>query len=507
MELCIDLKEITRIPYHELETVYFSINITVLPYGKRFFTGPSYGEKSIKFRPHRFKFFINDIENSQFSLTVLSHLTDNRFYILSYLKIPLISVPINGYATKSFETEPLHQISISPIAKLTIGINIDYSIEKSLNHTNIIDNIEYEKYESPPVFQLDCFGKLKPPKQYLDSCSKLIEQDPDLFLNLISNDKLRKYVLDKVSEYYKNIEDISFLFEIEKKKKKEISLFPQKEFAVDTKKVKFKKDLENGTNLNNQKNKVDRLQQPSIEPKIPRIEDQKIDINQMICKNKVNSDLNNEIVSSINKTCNSIGISLDARAFSLNPNIRSKIQTKSLSSSVTDSPTTLTQNSQFQKPPQQSKHQMSPQQPKIKLQYQQPQKYQQQAQQQQNQKIRNQPSQQPLQVQSQTKSQQPPAKPLQLPNQPQIKQSQPISPHHPPQSSNHQIQTQPSTAEKVIKKMFVNIDKNQSGMPMKRGIFPDKSQMPAKKPKPPTPNQYPTLVDSSNPRRKQISDF
>ena len=572
MELCVDLKEITRIPYHELETVYLSVNLTVLPYGKRYITGPSFGDKSIKFRPHCFKFSIEDVKNNQLSLTILSHLTDNRSFILSCLKIPLTSIPINGFARKSFETMLFHPISISPIVTLIIGINIDYTIEKPLEHPSIINNLEYDKYESPPILQLDSFGKLAPPQNYIDKCSKLVENNSDLFLKLISNDTMRKYVLDKASEFFRKTEDISCLFQnIQDKRNEKISNqsidyninikfdFFQKKIDSDTKKVKFKKDSENNANSNNQKNKTDRSPQPPVEPKTHYQAMNK-------SKNKSSNDLNSEVISSVNNACNSMGISLDddnqsktyARQFSLNPKLRpiSKTPTKSLNISTInrtdsepssqflhsiDSPSLITQKSQFpQQVQQQPKHLpqskvQAPQQPQTQ---QVPQKHQQV---QQSIKIQPQTSQQKLRQQfqqpqnpqkPQQQFQQPqnPQKPqqqLQLPaqsrpQQPQspFYQTQPPSPHHPPQTQSPFHQTQQSTSEigihKMISKKKANDteigkqkilqqkpnldDKNQSRKQMKRSIMPNQKPNPPQIQLPIT--TLPASVENSgNPRR------
>lgn len=550
MELCVDLNEITRIPYHELETVYFSVNFTVLPDGKRFLTGPSFGKKSIQFRPHCFKFTINDIQNSHFSLTIFSHLTDNRTFILSYLKIPLMTVPVNGFTRKSFETMLTHSISsLSPIVTLTIGINIDYRFEKFFEHPSIVDKIEYDKFESPPIIELNGFGKLIPPKNYIDKCSNLVEKDSDIFLKLISNDSLRKYVLDKATEYFNKNEDISSLYKDPEKKKDKISnqthdyginiidkfSFFQKGIDSETKKAKFKKDSDNKIS--------DHSPQPPVEPK---------SYYQSITKNK--NKISNEVINKEDNQQSSIDDDSQSKAyvrqFSLNPKIRTKPKTptKSLTINRTDpdpsqsfqkidSPSLLTQKSQFVQQQQQQQQPKFlpqtkvPQQPHTQ-QLQLQQKHQ-QIQPQQSIKIQSQSSQQKLrqqfqQPQNQQKSQQ--QLQLQLPSssrpqQPQspFYQTQPPSPHHPPQTQSpfHQIQNQPSTAEigihKMISKKKVNeseigiqkilqqknnldCDKNQGRKQLKRSIVQNQ------KPNPPQIQlpiaSLPTSVENSgNPRR------
>ena len=208
MELCVDLIEITRIPYHELETVYISANLAVIPNGSRIKTKISNGNKSVKFTPHKFTFLVEDPTTAALVVTVFSQLTDNRQFAVSYVSIPIKSVPYNVISCGSLKTTLLSPYSVSPIVTLSIGPNIGKnSPHKALKHPDIVQNIDYSNYEDAPIIEFNSFGKLKPPQHYIEKCTQLVEENQAFFLGLIKNDSLRKFLLDKASEFYAKSEN------------------------------------------------------------------------------------------------------------------------------------------------------------------------------------------------------------------------------------------------------------------------------------------------------------
>ena len=210
MELTVDLVEITRIPYHELETVYISANLAVVPNGTHVQTKISSGNKSVKFTPHRFPFLIDPISsNSESSLviTIFTHLTNNHKIAISYVSIPINSIPIRKICSASLSTTLLASFSISPIVTVSLGINVNSSQFKNvsheqLHHPNEVSEIDYTLYEDAPIIEFDCFGRLKPPNHYIEKCKNLVENDQELFLNFILNDSLRKFVLKRAFDHY-----------------------------------------------------------------------------------------------------------------------------------------------------------------------------------------------------------------------------------------------------------------------------------------------------------------
>lgn len=224
MELIVDLIEITRIPYSELETVYISSNLAITPKGSRSQTKISSGNKIVKFNPHRFSFLIDDVINTPSSalvITVFSQLTNFRQIPISYVSIPLNTIPHRSTASLSLETTSLSSCSISPIVVVSLGIDInvfsarmqnEISIMKNLpkvqmQHPSAILGIDYSTCEDPPNIEFDSFGRLKPPENYIAKFNELLNQDIELFKQLIHNDSLRKFVLTRATEYYNHLEN------------------------------------------------------------------------------------------------------------------------------------------------------------------------------------------------------------------------------------------------------------------------------------------------------------
>ncbi|OHT10402.1 hypothetical protein TRFO_20372 [Tritrichomonas foetus] len=262
MDLCVDLVEVTRVPYHELETVYLSVNMSICPNGKRIITEPSFGSRSVKFSPHRFHFIVNETYNTVLNITILSQLTNNRKNAIAYVKIPLESIPHNSHATKSFKTTSLTNISKSPIIKLSIGFNINFDIEKPIKHTDAVSFIDYESCESAPILEYDSFGKIRPPEHYIEKCSKLVEEDFDVFAKLLSNDLLRFFVLNRVTEICDNHKEIIFENKTKKKcesqkrklnKKRNHSPQPPNE-PPNSRRYRSNEDLNNTNNKTSEKN-------------------------------------------------------------------------------------------------------------------------------------------------------------------------------------------------------------------------------------------------------------
>ena len=219
MELTVDLIEITRIPYHELETVYISANLAIIPDGRHVQTKISNGNKSIKFTPHMFSFLIDPIPSnseSSLSITVFTHLTNNHKIAISYVTIPINSIPLCKMPPVSLSTNLLSSFSVSPIVTLSLGINENNHSKQfkdftqcQFKHPNEISRIDYTLCEDAPVIEFDCFGRLKPPDHYIDKCKDLIEDNTELFLNLILNDSLRNYILQRAFQHYQENDCVS----------------------------------------------------------------------------------------------------------------------------------------------------------------------------------------------------------------------------------------------------------------------------------------------------------
>ncbi|KAK8834660.1 hypothetical protein M9Y10_039204 [Tritrichomonas musculus] len=214
MELSVDLIKITRIPYHELETVYISANLAIIPNGHHVQTNVSNGNKSVKFTPHRFSFLIDqDPSNSDLSLviTVFTHLTNSNKQAISYVTIPINSIPYRKISQASLSTTLLSTYSVSPIVKISLGINLTDPSSQfrnwphcDLQHPNAVSVVDYDSFENAPIIELDCFGRLKPPEHYIEKCKELIEDNSELFMNFILNDSLRKFVLQKAFDNYQD---------------------------------------------------------------------------------------------------------------------------------------------------------------------------------------------------------------------------------------------------------------------------------------------------------------
>lgn len=221
MELSVDLIEITRIPYHELETVYISANLAIIPDGRHVQTKISNGNKSIKFTPHLFSFLIDPIpSNSEASLviTIFTHLTNNHKIAISYVKIPVNSIPLGKIPPISLSTTLLSSYSVSPIVTISLSMNHDNNNNSKqfknlaynqFNHPNEITSIDYTLCEDAPKIDFDCFGRLKPPDHYIEKCKELIENNSDLFLNFILNDSLRNFALQKAYHHYQENDYVS----------------------------------------------------------------------------------------------------------------------------------------------------------------------------------------------------------------------------------------------------------------------------------------------------------
>lgn len=207
MELFVDLIEITRIPYRELETVYLSANLAIIPYGHHTQTKMTNGNKSVKFTPHKFSFLVDPIpSNSESSLviTVFTHLTNSHKMAISYVSIPINSIPLHSISTAYLSTTPLVSFSASPIVTISLKFNVNNisTNPSQFKHPSALSGIDYTLCEDAPKIEFDCFGQLKPPQHYIDKCVDLIEGNSDFFLNLISNDSLRNFVLKKVFDRY-----------------------------------------------------------------------------------------------------------------------------------------------------------------------------------------------------------------------------------------------------------------------------------------------------------------
>lgn len=207
MNLFVDLKEISLIPFSELETQYVSSIIDVGPNGKRIYTKSSFGNKFVTFHPHKFNFLIEDEHKSILTITVCGQYSTSERFPISYVQIPIKAIPVEGYASVNLKTVEIKKnINNTPIVKIVIGIN-PKNVQKELNleeapMLKVIKEIDYSKCEESPEVEMGQNGKMKPPNHYMKKFQGLFEHNKNLFMELLADDKMRETVLENVEDYY-----------------------------------------------------------------------------------------------------------------------------------------------------------------------------------------------------------------------------------------------------------------------------------------------------------------
>ena len=226
MQLSVDVLEVTRLPFSKLETLYFSLSLGIAPKGKRITSNICFAKPSLCFKPRNFSLFIQNHQKANLAVTLNSYRANGKSYPISFISIPLASMPRRKVVAVNFAMKSLIGTVNSPILRLELFLSRDPDEKPDRNDPGFFEpeifgdlaplivrghDIDYTEYEMPFQCVRGKTGQVSPPQHISEHWLKLFQNSEtrQILKDLFLDDVLREQVVKNLRKFYESSDFIN----------------------------------------------------------------------------------------------------------------------------------------------------------------------------------------------------------------------------------------------------------------------------------------------------------